>query len=110
MAVLRLFSFAAWTAVFLVVLLFAIKNTEPVTLRFYFDAAWRTPLVLLVLAGFVAGAVFGVIACLPALARQRREALGLRRELDLRQPGAPGAAGPPAGTPRGAVADTPLVP
>jgi uncharacterized integral membrane protein len=107
MAVLRFFSFIAWTAVFVVVLLFAIKNTEPVTLRFYFDVAWQTPLVLLVLASFVAGAVFGVIACLPTLARQRRDTLGLRRELALRQPGAAA----PAGGERGRLPDdVPLVP
>jgi uncharacterized integral membrane protein len=94
LVVLRFFSFIAWTAVFVVVLLFAIKNAEPVTLHFYFDAAWQTPLVLLVLVSFAAGAVFGVIACLPALARQRREALRLRKELDLRQPGAAEPAGP----------------
>ena len=107
MVVLRFFSFIAWTAVFMVVLLFAIKNAEPVTLRFYFDTAWQTPLVLLVLVSFAAGAVFGVIACLPALARQRRAALGLRKELDLRQPG---PAGPPAGPQRVAVPDVPFAP
>jgi uncharacterized integral membrane protein len=110
MAVLRFVSFIAWTAVFVDVLLFAIKNTEPVTLRFYFDAAWQTPLVLLVLVSFVAGAVFGVIACLPALARQRRETLGLRRELALRQPGAAGGAAVAAGGGDGRVPDAPLVP
>jgi uncharacterized integral membrane protein len=111
MAVLRFFSFIAWTAVFVVVLLFAIKNTEPVTLRFYFDAAWQTPLVLLVLASFVAGAVFGVIACLPALARRRRETVSLRRELAVRQPGARGAAAaPPAGAERGQLPDVPFAP
>jgi uncharacterized integral membrane protein len=105
MAVLRFFSFVGWTAVFVVVLLFAIKNTEPVTVRFYFDAAWQTPLVLLVAASFAAGAVFGVIACLPALARQRREATGLRKELELRQPAAP-----PAGARAASVPDTPFAP
>jgi uncharacterized integral membrane protein len=93
--------------VFVVVLLFAIKNAEPVTLRFYFDAAWQTPLILLVLASFAAGAVFGVIACLPALARQRREALGLRKELELRQRG---PSGPPAAPQGAAVPDAPLLP
>jgi uncharacterized integral membrane protein len=104
MAFLRFVSFLAWTAVFVLVLLFAIKNAEPVTLRFYFDTAWQTPLVLLVLVSFAAGAVFGVIACVPALARQRREILGLRKELKLRQPAT--AAAPE----RAAVPDVPLVP
>ncbi len=107
MAFLRLVSFLVWSAVFVVVLLFAIKNAEPVTLRFYFDATWQTPLVLLVLVCFAAGAVFGVIACLPALARQRREIMGLRKELKLRQPG---TSAPAAGSERAAVPDVPLLP
>ena len=110
MADLRFFSFIGWTAVFVVVLLFAIKNAEPVTLRFYFDAAWHTPLVLLVLVSFAAGAAFGVIACLPGLARQRREAMRLRQELELRQPGASGLAGPPPGPERASVPDAPFAP
>jgi uncharacterized integral membrane protein len=107
MAFLRFVSFVAWTAVFVLVLLFAIKNAEPVTLRFYFDTAWQTPLVLLVLVSFASGAVFGVIACVPALARQRREILGLRKELRLRQPATSAA---PAGPERAAVPDVPLLP
>jgi uncharacterized integral membrane protein len=110
LVVLRFFSFIAWTAVFVVVLLFAIKNAEPVTLRFYFGAAWQTPLVLLVLASFAAGAVFGVIACLPALARRRREVVRLQKELDVRQPAASGPAGPPAGPQRASVPDAPSLP
>jgi uncharacterized integral membrane protein len=107
MVLLRLISFVVWTAVFVIVLLVAIKNADPVTIRFYFDRTWETPLVLLVLASFAAGAVFGVIACLPALARRRREILGLRRELDLR-PARDSA--PPAGSERAAVHDVPLLP
>jgi uncharacterized integral membrane protein len=105
MAFLRFVRMVVWTAVFVVFLLFAIKNAEPVTLHFYFDRAWQTPLVLVVLVSFAAGAVFGAIACLPALARQRREILGLRRELDLRRPGA----APPPEQP-GTVPDVPLLP
>jgi len=74
-----------WTirlAVFLVVLVFAVRNTEPVTLRFYFDLAWQTPLVLLLLAFFVAGALFGLAAALGALLRQRRELQRLRRDAE----------------------------
>jgi uncharacterized integral membrane protein len=111
LVVLRFFSLIAWAALFTVVLLFAIKNAEPVTLRFYFDAAWETPLVLLVLASFAAGAAFGVIACLPALARRRRDAVRLRKELELRQPGVAGtAAGPAAAREPVSVPDAPLTP
>jgi uncharacterized integral membrane protein len=94
--VLRFISFVAWTAVFVVVVLFAVKNADPVTLHFYFGAAWETPLVLLLLVSLAAGAVLGVIACLPVLARQRRATVRLRRELELRERGAAAPAGSPA--------------
>jgi uncharacterized integral membrane protein len=84
LVVLRFFSLIAWAALFTVVLLFAIKNAEPVTLQFYFDRSWQAPLVFVVLASFAAGAACGVIACLPPLVRQRRELAGLQKELRLR--------------------------
>jgi uncharacterized integral membrane protein len=84
MAFVRLLTSAAWAAVFVVALLFAIKNAEPVTLQFYFDRSWQAPLVFVVLASFAAGAACGVIACLPPLVRQRRELAGLQKELRLR--------------------------
>jgi putative membrane protein len=97
MAFVRLLTTLLWAAVFVVLLLFAIKNAEPVTLQFYFDRAWQAPLVFVVLASFAAGAIFGVIACMPALVRIRREAAGLKRELSLRggSPGEPRAPTPP---------------
>ena len=50
------------------------------TLRFWFDLAWPAPLVALLLAFFVAGAVFGLLAMLGAHIAQRREIARLRRE------------------------------
>jgi uncharacterized integral membrane protein len=94
MAVLRFLSFLGWLAVFGVLVVFAIKNTEPATLHFYFDRTWQAPLVFIVAVSFVAGAVFGVIACIAPIARQRREIARLEKELRLREP-APGAAEPP---------------
>jgi len=84
MAFVRLLTSFLWAAVFVVALLFAIKNTEPVTLQFYFDQSWQAPLVFVVLASFAVGAAFGVIACLPPIVRQRRELAGLQKELRLR--------------------------
>ena len=84
MAFVRLATSLLWAAVFVVLLLFAIKNTEPVTLQFYFDRAWQAPLVFVVLVSFAAGAAFGVIACMPSLVRHRREIGGLKKELSIR--------------------------
>lgn len=50
MAILRVFSALVWAVVFLVLFLFALKNTDPVTVRFYFDQEWRAPLMLVALA------------------------------------------------------------
>src|SRR5512147_1533104 len=71
-----------WTirlAAFLVLLAFAAKNTDPVTLRFYFDLAWQLPLVALLLAFFAAGALLGLAAMLGTVLRQRREIARLSR-------------------------------
>ena len=52
---MRLITWAIRIALFVVLLAFAAKNTDPVTLRFYFDLAWQAPLVALLLAFFAAG-------------------------------------------------------
>jgi uncharacterized integral membrane protein len=72
-----------WTlriALFILLLAFAARNTEPAILRFYFDLAWQAPLVLMLLAFFAAGALLGLTATLGALMRQRREISRLKRE------------------------------
>jgi uncharacterized integral membrane protein len=77
-----------WTIrliLFIVLLAFAAKNTDPVALRFYFDMAWEVPLVLLLFGFFAAGIAIGVIAVLGTLLRQRREILRLRRESRQRE-------------------------
>lgn len=83
MGLVRLVSYLVWAVVFLILLLLAIKNAEPVILRFYFGLEWAAPLILVLLLAFAAGAVLGIIACLPTLVRQRREASGLRKELQI---------------------------
>jgi len=72
-----------WTiriALFVLLLAFAARNTEPATLRFYFDLAWQAPLVLMLLAFFAGGVLLGVLAMTGTLLRQRREISRLRRE------------------------------
>src|SRR5258706_7756893 len=76
---MRFFTWAIRIALFVVLLAFAAKNTDPVTLRFYFDLAWQAPLVALLLAFFAAGAVLGLIAMSGSYLAQRREIARLRR-------------------------------
>jgi len=52
---------------------FALKNTQEVALRFFFDYEIRGPLVLLLLAFFVGGAVLGILAMMPTVFRHRRD-------------------------------------
>jgi len=56
---------------FLLLLGFAAKNSETVTLRYYLGYEWQAPLVLVILVFFVLGAAIGVAACLGYLFRQR---------------------------------------
>jgi putative membrane protein len=77
----RLLTWAVRLLVFVLLLAFAAKNVEPVTLRFYFDLALQAPLVLILFGFFAGGALFGVLALLGALLRQRRQISVLRREL-----------------------------
>ena len=83
----KLLSILSWilrALLFLALFLFAIKNTETVTLRFWFDQTWQVPLVLLLLVFLASGALLGVLACLARMFRQRREIARLKRELRLR--------------------------
>jgi lipopolysaccharide assembly protein A len=75
-----------WLAIFLFLLAFAARNTDPVTLRFYFDLAWQIPLVWLMVGFFVAGIVFGIAAVLGVLIRQRREIGRLERDAQALDP------------------------
>ncbi len=77
---MRIVTWTAWLLLFILLLAFAAKNTEPVALRFYFGLVWQAPLVLLLFAFFAAGAVLGLVAALGTVLRQRREVLRLRRE------------------------------
>jgi putative membrane protein len=86
-----------WTirlAVLLLLIAFAAKNVEPVTLRFYFDLALQAPLVLLLFGFFVLGALFGVAALLTTVLRQKREISVLKKQLSPAEP-APPAPVPP---------------
>ena len=74
-----------WTIralVFLLLVAFAAKNTELVTLRFFFDLALQTPLVLALFAFFALGALFGILALLGTVMRQRREISVLKKPME----------------------------
>ena len=77
---MRTLTWAIRVALFVVLLAFAAKNTEPVALRFYFDLAWQAPLVAVLLA------FFGVLALIGTLLRQRRQIALLKKRLPPEEP------------------------
>ena len=94
---MRVLAWAIRVALFVLLLAFAAKNTEPVTLRFYFDLLWQAPLVALLLAFFAAGVAFGLAAMLGTWLSQRREIARLQRqERSGKDAPAPVTAQPPA--------------
>jgi uncharacterized integral membrane protein len=71
-----------WVAkavLFLLLVGFALKNSEMVTLRYFLGQQWSAPLSLVLLLFFGAGAVLGVLALLSVVNRQRREITALRQ-------------------------------
>ncbi len=84
MRILRYLFWILLAVLFVLLLLFAIRNTAPVQLRFFFDQGWDMPLILLLLLFFVIGVVLGLLASLGRIFRQRREILDLRKALASR--------------------------
>jgi len=77
-------NYLAWVlkfALFVLVLTFAVRNTDPVTVRYYLGGEWQTPLILVLLIAFCAGVAGGLMAAMGQLVRQRREIAALRRDL-----------------------------
>ncbi len=69
---------------FVLLLGFAVKNDQPVVLKYFFGFEWHTSLVVLLLCFFSIGVLVGVLAMLGNVFRQRRELASLKRELKLK--------------------------
>ena len=76
---MRILIWAVRLLAFLFLVALAAKNVEPVTLRFYFDTAAQMPLVVALFGAFGVGALFGMLALLGTLLRQRREIAALKK-------------------------------
>jgi uncharacterized integral membrane protein len=90
---MRIVTWAIRLAAFLFLVALAARNTDPVTVRFYFDLALQAPLIVVLFAAFAAGAVFGVLALLATLLRQRRQIAELKRKIPPEEPQPPTLAG-----------------
>ena len=72
------------TIMFLVLLGFAVKNDQPVVLRYFFGYEWQASLVVILLLFFAVGVGIGVVAMLGNLFHQRKEITSLKRQLNLK--------------------------
>jgi uncharacterized integral membrane protein len=68
-------------ALFVLVLTFAVKNTEVVTVRYFLGWEWQSPLIFVLLIVFCAGIALGLTAGLGQMFRLRREIASLNRKL-----------------------------
>jgi uncharacterized integral membrane protein len=78
-----------WTigaVVFLILLLVALQNADPVTLRFFDIASVEAPLVFIVLVAFAAGVGCGLLAGAVKVARLSRQLARARRDNVARKP------------------------
>ena len=71
-------------ALFILLLGFAVKNDQPVTLRYFFGYEWQSSLVIVLLIFFAAGTAIGVLAMLASVLRQRREITRLKRDIRVK--------------------------
>ena len=81
--------------IFVVLLVFAVQNTDPVSLRFFTGQVWEAPLVLVLLGFFVGGVVLGALSLLGVIFRQRREISRLKRSASAFKPAATDVVVPP---------------
>ena len=86
---MRIVTWAIRLIVFVLLVALAAKNADPVTLRFYFDLVWQAPLIVVLFVFFAGGALFGVLALVVPLLRQRREIAILRKRIAPEEPGHP---------------------
>jgi uncharacterized integral membrane protein len=91
--VMTALTWAVRLIIFSFLLVFALRNTEPVTLRFILDQVWQAPLVIILLAFFAGGAVLGALSVVGVIFRQRREIARLKRE--AAKPSLPATREPP---------------
>ena len=68
-------------ALFAFLLTVAIKNTEPVSIRYFLGHEWRAPLIFVLLVVFCVGALLGLLGALGHIMRQHREIAALKREV-----------------------------
>lgn len=68
--------------VFVVILLFALKNTEPVKVSFFANYAINNvPLIVVMLVAFLVGLLLGLLLMILHVMRKKREIMKLKRDI-----------------------------
>ena len=81
---MRYFDWALRIVLFIVLLGFAVKNDQSVTLHYFFGYEWQSSLVVVLLLFFAVGAVVGVLAMFSNVLQQRREIARLKRDIRVK--------------------------
>ena len=76
---MKYFAWLLKAAIFFTLFAFALNNQHEVTVNLFFGAAWRAPLVLVVLAAFAVGLLVGALGMVPRWWKHRSEALRARQ-------------------------------
>lgn len=82
---MRYFVWPMRGVLFLMLLGFAVKNDQPVALKYFFGFEWQASLVVILLCFFSIGVLIGVLAMLGNMFQQRRELVELRRIVQLKK-------------------------
>lgn len=85
---MRILVWVVRLVVFLLLLTWAVRNVQPVTLNWLGDYVWQAPLVVMLLVSFLLGVVATLLALSAKLLRQRRELADLRQTLAQASPSA----------------------
>jgi uncharacterized integral membrane protein len=88
--------YVLWLAapvLFVFFLTLAVKNLDPVVVRYFLGYEWRAPLIFILLIFFIVGAILGIFATLGHIIRQRREIAVLKREIEAQRGPAADASG-----------------
>jgi uncharacterized integral membrane protein len=89
-----------WILRFVIVVVlvwFAVKNAQVITIYGLPNQEWQAPLVFILLIVFVAGMLIGLLAWVPTVVRQRREIGRLKKAAANPLPTPPATIEPPHG-------------
>jgi len=89
---MRVLIWLARAFLFFTLFAFALNNQQTVTVNWFFSYAWQAPMVIVVLAAFALGAIFGLLAMTPSWWRHRRRARQLGQAVQQARPAAAAAA------------------